>query len=150
MISVDSKEVDNINNKIEYLNIDEVNKIIVKNKDMISSEEAISIDNKKGMKIRTDIEEKSLAIPKESFEIEVKEKADIINNDVVEEMKSSDTNIKSGYHGDSKENFKNNKSKYSKYSSYHEDNNIISKIQETALIKALDEKRYNKIKNNDD
>ena len=59
MISVDSKEVDNINNKIEVVNIDEVNKTIVKKEDMISIEEVISIDNKKEMEIRTNVEEVS-------------------------------------------------------------------------------------------
>ena len=59
MISVDSKEVDNINNKIEVVNIDEVNKIIVKKEDMIDIEEVISIDNKKEMEIRTNVEEVS-------------------------------------------------------------------------------------------
>ena len=59
MISVDSKEVDNINNKIEVVNIDEVNKTIVKKEDMIGIEEVISIDNKKEMEIRTNVEEVS-------------------------------------------------------------------------------------------
>ena len=59
MISVDSKEVDNINNKIEVVNIDEVNKTIVKKEDMISIEEVISIDNKKEMEISTNVEEVS-------------------------------------------------------------------------------------------
>ena len=59
MISVDSKEVDNINNKIEVVNIDEVNKIIVKKEDMIDIEEVISIDNKKEMEISTNVEEVS-------------------------------------------------------------------------------------------
>ena len=59
MISVDSKEVDNINNKIEVVNIDEVNKTIVKKEDMIGIEEVISIDSKKEMEIRTNVEEVS-------------------------------------------------------------------------------------------
>ena len=59
MISVDSEEVDNINNKIEVVSIDEVHKTLVENEDMIGTEEAISIDNKDKMKIRTNVEEVS-------------------------------------------------------------------------------------------
>ena len=59
MISVNSKEVDNINNKIEVVSIDEVHKTLDENEDMIGTEEAISIDNKDKMKIRTNVEEVS-------------------------------------------------------------------------------------------
>ena len=59
MISIDSKKVDNIHNKIKVVNIDEVNKIIVENEDMIGTDEAINIDNKEEMEIRTNIEEVS-------------------------------------------------------------------------------------------
>ena len=59
MISIDSKKVDNIHNKIKVVNIDEVNKIIVGNEDMIDTDEAISIDNKEEMEIRTNVEEAS-------------------------------------------------------------------------------------------
>ena len=45
MISVDSKEVDNINNETEVMNIDKVNKAIVENEVMIGTGEAISIDD---------------------------------------------------------------------------------------------------------
>ena len=41
------------------MNIDEVNKIIVGNEDMIDTDEAISIDNKEEMEIRTNIGEAS-------------------------------------------------------------------------------------------
>ena len=52
-----SKEVDNNNNKIDVMNIDEVNKTIVENEDTISIKETISIDNKKEREFTTNIEE---------------------------------------------------------------------------------------------
>ena len=57
MISADSKLVHNINNKIEVVKVDEFIKEIVKNEVMIGIEDAISIDNKEEMEIRTNIEE---------------------------------------------------------------------------------------------
>ena len=58
-ISVDSKEVDNISNKIEVVNIDKVNKTIVENEVIIDAEEAININNKEEIETRTSIEEVS-------------------------------------------------------------------------------------------
>ena len=59
MISVDSKEVDNVSNNIEVVNIDKVNKTIVENEVMIDAEEAISINNKEEIEIKTNIEKVS-------------------------------------------------------------------------------------------
>ena len=59
MINSDPKEVDNINNKIKFVNIDEVSKTIVKNEDIIDIEKVISIDNKEEMEIRPNGEEVS-------------------------------------------------------------------------------------------
>ena len=87
-----------------------------------------------------------LAISKEAFEIEVKEESDIINDEVVEEMKSSDISVKNDYHDGNKEVIHNNKSNHSKDSTCHEENNIMSNIQETALIKALGETNIIKLK----
>ena len=87
-----------------------------------------------------------LAISKEVFENEVKEKSDIINDEVVEEMKFSDINVKNDYHDGNKEVIHNNKSNHSTDSTCHEENNIMSNIQETALIKALGETNIIKLK----
>ena len=59
MISIDSKQLDNINQKIEVMNIDEFNRTIIEKEDIIGTEDDISIDNKQDMVIRTDVEEVS-------------------------------------------------------------------------------------------
>ena len=53
-ISVDTKEIDNINDKMEVANVNESTKTKVIDQDMIITDEAISIDNKD--EIRTDVE----------------------------------------------------------------------------------------------
>ena len=47
---------------------------------------------------------KVLAISKEAFETKVKEETDIINDEVVEEMKYSYTTVKNDYYDDSSKN----------------------------------------------
>ena len=95
MISIDSKKVDNIHNKIKVVNIDEVNKIIVGNEDMIDTDEAISIDNKEEMEIRTNVEEAS-NLDIKSRATKIVDKEDI--SDVVEIEKVYNISVK-GYFG---------------------------------------------------
>ena len=91
MISIDSKKVDNIHNKIKVVNIDEVNKIIVENEDIIGTDEAINIDNKDEMEIRTNVEEAS-NLDIKSRATKIVDKEDI--SDVVEIEKVSKISIK--------------------------------------------------------
>ena len=51
MISIDTKEVDNINDKKEVVIIDDLTQTIAENEDRMVTEKAISIDNKEEIRI---------------------------------------------------------------------------------------------------
>ena len=91
MISIDSKQFDNINQKKEVVNIDEFNRTIIEKEDIIGTEDAISIDNKQDMVIRTNVEEVS-NINIKSRAAKIIDKKDI--SDVVEIEKVYNISIK--------------------------------------------------------
>ena len=96
-----SKEVDNNNNKIDVMNIDEVNKTIVENEDTISIKETISIDNKKEREFTTNIEEvRNLNIKSRAVKIVDKENT----SDAVEIEKHSKISVKEDFGAASNQN----------------------------------------------
>ena len=86
------------------MNIDEVNKIIVGNEDMIDTDEAISIDNKEEMEIRTNVEEAS-NLDIKSRATKIVDKEDI--SDVVEIEKVYNISIKEYFGSASNQNIDN-------------------------------------------
>ena len=104
MISIDSKQFDNINQKKEVVNIDEFNRTIIEKKDIIGTEDAISIDNKQDMVIRTNVEEVS-NINIKSRAAKIIDKKDI--SDVVEIEKVYNISIKEYFGSASNQNIDN-------------------------------------------